>query len=169
MRTETQWSPPRAVLASLVCEVSEVFLGAPVQAAAAAPRGVGGGCTAAVTISGKWHGTIFVTCERRLARAAMGEVLQVSPFGISESDTRDMVGEMTNVVAGNLKALISHALDETCFMSLPWYPTTAPQAAGGNSPELWFECEQGAFRVVLVAVGEPAKIAPETTFARSAP
>jgi len=62
--------------------------------------------TAAIHISGDFHGAIRLECSRNLIRRAAAIMFAVPESGLTEDDERDVVGELTNVVAGNLKALI---------------------------------------------------------------
>ena len=60
--------------------------------------------TGCVTVEGAWNGAVLLSCERRLAGELAGELFR-SPSPSSE-EVRDTVGEITNMLAGNLKALL---------------------------------------------------------------
>lgn len=62
--------------------------------------------TAAVHISGSFHGGIRIECSRALVRRAATIMFDQPEDAISLEDERDVIGELTNVVAGNIKALI---------------------------------------------------------------
>ena len=62
--------------------------------------------TAAIHIAGDFHGGIRMECSRALIRRA-GAIMFSLPEGeLQQEDERDVIGELTNVVAGNIKALI---------------------------------------------------------------
>jgi len=62
--------------------------------------------TAVIHISGDYRGGIRLECSRALVRRAGSIMFNLPADQISEEDERDVVGELTNVIAGNIKALI---------------------------------------------------------------
>lgn len=103
--------------------------------------------TGCVTIEGAWHGAVMLSCERSLAGTLAGELFQsASP---SPEEVRDTIGELTNMLAGNLKALLPHP----SRISLP-------SVAGGGDYEfsvvgtarvaaVRFRCGDGALEVTV--------------------
>ena len=69
--------------------------------------------TGCVHIDGAWHGAVMLTCNEDLAVRLAGELFQSeSP---SSDEIRDAIGEITNMLAGNIKAM----LPEPSQISLP--------------------------------------------------
>jgi chemotaxis protein CheX len=110
--------------------------------------------TGCVTIEGAWHGAILLSCERVVADALAAELFRSpSPSG---EEVRDTVGELTNMLAGNIKAL----LPDPSRISLPTV------AAGGDFDlsvvgtsrvaGVQFRCGEGALEVT-VHQGRPAQ------------
>jgi chemotaxis protein CheX len=70
--------------------------------------------TGIVNIDGAWHGAVLVRCPLALA-----SMVTAAMFGDDErpslEDVRDALGELTNMVAGNVKAL----LPQPSVISLP--------------------------------------------------
>jgi len=62
--------------------------------------------TAAIHISGDFHGGIRLECSRALVRRAASIMFDLSVEQLGEDDDRDVIGELANIVAGNIKALI---------------------------------------------------------------
>lgn len=62
--------------------------------------------TAAIHISGDFRGGIRLDCSRAMIRRAAAIMFNLPEGQLNEDDERDVVGELTNVVAGNIKALI---------------------------------------------------------------
>lgn len=62
--------------------------------------------TAAIHISGDFHGAVRLECSRILIRRAAAIMFATTEDNLSLDDERDVVGELTNVVAGNIKALL---------------------------------------------------------------
>lgn len=94
-----------------------------------------------VTIHGPWSGDVEVRVTRQLAGRLAREVLQLGSRPADEADVRDVVGEVANMIGGNLKAL----LPEPCRLSLPHVTTTA----WSQAPEL---------RKTFAIHGEPMEV-----------
>jgi len=62
--------------------------------------------TAAIHISGDFHGGIRLECSRAIVRRAASIMFDLPADQLGEEDDRDVIGELANVVAGNIKALI---------------------------------------------------------------
>lgn len=68
-----------------------------------------------VQIAGEWGGALVVACPNSLvARIASGMFGKLEAE-LSQDELRDALGETTNMIGGNLKAL----LPGVCFLSLP--------------------------------------------------
>ena len=61
--------------------------------------------TAAIHLSGDHRGGIRLDCSRLLIRRAASIMFDLPVDQLSEDDERDVIGELTNVIAGNIKAL----------------------------------------------------------------
>jgi chemotaxis protein CheX len=62
--------------------------------------------TAAVHIHGDFLGGVRLRSSRALIRRAAAVMFACDEDQLTEDDQRDVVGELTNVIAGNLKALV---------------------------------------------------------------
>jgi chemotaxis protein CheX len=71
--------------------------------------------TGRVPISGAWEGSVALICPASLTRAAAGRVFGLPADEVSVEQVRDLQGELTNILAGNLKAL----LPQVCRLGLP--------------------------------------------------
>jgi chemotaxis protein CheX len=69
-----------------------------------------------VRISGQWQGTLVLQCSTVLARRAAQVMFSRESAAESLQDVEDAVGELTNIIGGNLKALVSNV---SCSLSLP--------------------------------------------------
>jgi len=70
--------------------------------------------TCIVHIDGAWHGAVVLRCPVELARTLTSEMFR-SESEPSFDEVKDALGEVTNMLAGNLKAL----LPEPSEISLP--------------------------------------------------
>lgn len=87
---------------------------APSRAALSADMG-DGFLTGCVHITGDWEGTMTLSCPEELASLASSILLEVDQEAVTVDDMLDTVGELTNMIAGNLKGLIRG----TCHISVP--------------------------------------------------
>jgi len=71
--------------------------------------------TACVQIAGSWSGAVTVQCSEESARGYASKMFQVSSTELPQDDVHDTMGEIANMIGGNVKALIPGAL----FLSLP--------------------------------------------------
>jgi len=62
--------------------------------------------TAAIHISGAFRGAVRLECDRRLVRRAAAVMFSQPESELTREDEVDVIGELTNVVAGNIKALL---------------------------------------------------------------
>ncbi len=86
---------------------------APIEACE--PRDLGREVRAAVQITGSWEGAVVLECEDAVAAAFTAAMLGLGEEKPDESDVKDVVGELANMVGGNLKA----ALGAEARLSLP--------------------------------------------------
>lgn len=70
---------------------------------------------AAVSITGSWHGHVVFACTEKAARNAAGAFLAMDAAEVGEEDLVDVLGELANIVGGNVKSM----LPAGCFVSLP--------------------------------------------------
>ena len=71
------------------------------------PGGRGGGeLSATVSISGAWNGTACLTCSETAARHAAGVMFGMTDDEISRDEVFDAIGELINVVGGNIKGIL---------------------------------------------------------------
>jgi chemotaxis protein CheX len=68
-----------------------------------------------VSITGSWSGYVVYACSEQAARRAAAAFLAMEPAGVSEEDLSDVLGELANIVGGNVKAM----LPPGAFLSLP--------------------------------------------------
>jgi chemotaxis protein CheX len=71
--------------------------------------------TGCVQITGAWEGAVTVHCSEQLAKMLTAAMFMVDPQDTSLEEVTDALGELANMVGGNVKAL----LPEPCRISLP--------------------------------------------------
>jgi len=77
-----------------------------------------------VSITGSWHGHVVYASSTVAARRAAAAFLAMGEDEVSDEDLSDVLGELANIVGGNVKAM----LPPGAFLSLPQV-MLAPQSA----------------------------------------
>jgi chemotaxis protein CheX len=77
-----------------------------------------------VSISGSWTGHVVYASSANAARRAAAAFLAMDADEVSQEDLSDVLGELANIVGGNVKAM----LPPGCFLSLPQV-VLAPESA----------------------------------------
>jgi chemotaxis protein CheX len=62
--------------------------------------------TGCVQITGEWVGAVTLNCPEGLARMASSIMLEADQENITVDEVQDALGELTNIIAGNLKSLL---------------------------------------------------------------
>ncbi|MCB0998687.1 MAG: chemotaxis protein CheX [Acidimicrobiales bacterium] len=71
-----------------------------------------------ISIHGPWSATFLLYCDTEVATASAASVLGMDPSEIESADVRDIMGELANIIGGNLKGAVSD--DHTSWkLSLP--------------------------------------------------
>ena len=99
---------------------------------------------ASVNIDGDWNARLRVFASQELA-----EIIAAAMFGmeipeLTDEETRDAVGEVANVIGGNIKGIA----DRDCSLSLPSVQSAVEEVAEGALREL-FLCAGSHLQVVL--------------------
>jgi chemotaxis protein CheX len=71
--------------------------------------------TGCVQITGAWEGAVTMHCSEVLAKVLTAAMFMVDPEDTTPEEVTDALGELANMVGGNVKAL----LPEPCRISLP--------------------------------------------------
>ena len=63
--------------------------------------------TSSVDLRGDWNGSVSVECNRQQACQFAGKFLSMDPPDAVDDDVRDVLGELANMIGGNIKSVIS--------------------------------------------------------------
>lgn len=99
---------------------------------------------------GAWQGAVLMELDHSLAFSITARLEDVPEPTTVDHYVRDAIGEVTNMLAGNLKTL----LPAGTFMSMPSVVEGSDfslSVIGANrSSQLGFRCNEGPFRITLV-------------------
>jgi chemotaxis protein CheX len=59
--------------------------------------------TSSVYLTGEWNGAVLFDCNPRQACQFAGRILSMDPPAIVDDDVRDVLGELANMIGGNMK------------------------------------------------------------------
>jgi chemotaxis protein CheX len=68
---------------------------------------VGDRLTSMVSLTGDWNGAVLLECNRRQACQFAGRILAMDPPEAVDDDVRDVLGELANMIGGNMKSGMS--------------------------------------------------------------
>ena len=94
--------------------------------------------TGVVGISGAWQGSIVVQCSTEHAVEAAEAMFAAEPGSLAESEVADALGELTNMIGGNIKSL----LPEPSHLSIP-------SVSGGTNTKVFVPAARPALDVPL--------------------
>lgn len=107
--------------------------------------------TASVGFIGAWEGEVLATLSETLARSIAGAMLDSKPEELAREDVLDAVGEIVNMLGGNVKAL----LPPPCRLSLPrvvsGHITARPPSRHWVREELLFSCQKQPLQISFCA------------------
>jgi chemotaxis protein CheX len=89
-----------------------------------------GSVDASISIGGPWQASVLLRCTRAGARLATSRVLGIALDELDDADVHDVMGEMANIVGGNLKGVVSDDA-EGWTLSLP-VVSASPQHVPGS-------------------------------------
>ena len=88
-------------------DVWESFTGRTIDVADGQARPGGGDLTVGcVTVTGAWQGSVLLACPAQLARMAAAAMFDLPAEQLDDREVADALGELTNMVGGNIKSLI---------------------------------------------------------------
>ena len=141
----------QAEIGQYVESIWESVLGLPVSAGGAPPDQRSGYLTGCVQITGAWDGAVTLDIPVPMARRAAGIMFMAEPADAVPLDqVHDTVGELTNMIGGNIKAL----LPGPCYLTLPTIVDGSDYAVrvlGGTAvSQAAFACQDQPFVVTVI-------------------
>jgi CheY-specific phosphatase CheX len=106
------------------------------------------GITATVSFMGSWTGALSLQCSTRQAKR-FAELIMGNGSGNLDEEYRDVMAELTNIIAGNLKAVLPYGAQ-----SSPPSVSTGSELSSGHAKapvlaETAFELDDSVFLLVL--------------------
>ena len=106
--------------------------------------------TATVHLTGDWNGAVLLECNRWQACRFAGHFLSTDPPEAVDDVVRDVLGELVNMIGGNLKCVLTRGIR-----------LSMPSVVDGSHYKVWvcgaeheerltFQCAQGLFWITVM-------------------
>lgn len=104
---QTQMTEPdlAAIVESAVTMMLGLELGEPFEPDAHTPFTLG----ASVQFMGDWDGAVVVGCDTSFGADAAAAMFGIEPSAVGDDEIADALGELANMIAGNVKPLLPNA------------------------------------------------------------
>jgi chemotaxis protein CheX len=106
--------------------------------------------TSSVHITGAWRGAVMLVLPSAVAARATATMFSIDPAAVTPTHLYDAIGELVNMIGGNLKALFK----PPCYLSLPMVTTgrdVEMNVVGGRAlADVAFATADGVFSVTIV-------------------
>lgn len=106
--------------------------------------------TGAIFYAGAWQGALLLECSEQQARAWSSRLMSIEQP--TEEDARDGLGELTNVLAGNLKPLLAPGVSISTPSVVRGSDYSLHVLRGHRTERVEFSEEHGPFRVTFAKV-----------------
>ena len=112
--------------------------------------------TSAVHFVGEWRGAALVECNAQQACQFATQVMGIEMPVAIDDDVRDVMGELANMAAGNLKSLLPRGVDLSIPSVVEGSDYTLHVCGGVNALErMTFSSANGNFRITLIEMLPP--------------
>ncbi len=104
----------------------------------------------AIHYAGPWKGVLLLECQPLQASAFTAKLTGISPPGSVDDDVRDAIGEIANMIAGNLKTILPPGTVLSAPAVVEGSRFTLKICGGNDSLRIEFDSSTGPFTVTLV-------------------
>ena len=113
--------------------------------------------TSFVHLSGDWNGALLLECDRGQACRFAGRFLSIAPPDAVDDVVRDVLGELANIIGGNLKCVLTHGVIRLSMPSVVDGSNYSLRVCGAEVREqIPFHCDEGPFWVTVLATRSAA-------------
>lgn len=137
----------------LFCDVFRTMLRIDVDLCPESRAPPAGQVTAAVYFAGPWKGAALIECGLDLAIQFANHLMPGCNPSSFDDDVRDCMGELANMIGGNLKALLPDGV-QLSMPSVVNGSNYSVRMCGQHSfLRLAFDCDLGRFWITVIEVG----------------
>jgi chemotaxis protein CheX len=106
--------------------------------------------TATIHLAGEWRGALALECEYKQACAFAARFLSMSQPEIVDDLVRDVLGELLNMIGGNLKCVLAGGLKLSLPSVVDGDDHSLRVCRAGVRERVVFQCVEGVFAVAVL-------------------
>ena len=114
--------------------------------------------TSSVYLEGEWNGAISFECNRKHACQIAGHFLAADPPEEVDADVRDVIGELANMIGGNIKSAISNDVRLSLPSVIDGSNYELHVCGSGPQDRIAFRFPSGVFWVTIQAKDQASRI-----------
>jgi chemotaxis protein CheX len=107
--------------------------------------------TSAVHLAGDWNGAVLLECDQRQACRFAGRFLSMDPSDTVDDVVRDVLGELANMIGGNLKCVLSQGIRLSMPSVMDGSDYSLRVCGVEVQQRLAFQCADGLFWITVLA------------------
>jgi chemotaxis protein CheX len=138
-------------LAQIVASVFETMMSLEVDESATPWFPTGDPLTAMVQLAGDWNGAVLLECDRGQACRFAGRFLSMDPPETVDDVVRDVLGELANMIGGNLKCVLTRGIRLSMPSVVDGSHYSLRICRAEVQERLAFQCAEGLFWVTVLA------------------
>jgi len=110
--------------------------------------------TSFVQLTGEWNGAVLLECSRDQACQFAGKILAMDPPETVDDDVRDVLGELANMIGGNMKCGMAPGVRLSMPTVLDGSDYDLRVCGSQISERLAFQCDDSHFWVTVLSEGD---------------
>jgi len=158
VETTSQIEKHRGDLYSVVESVFTTMLGMELHPVDRPPPRAATTITAAVQFVGAWRGAVLLKCSREQMERFATRLTGLGPGQIDEEDARDAIGEVVNMIGGNMKSILTPGVALSVPTVVEGTDYLVRLCGKGVATAADFVCEDGPFSVAVVEFPKEATV-----------
>jgi chemotaxis protein CheX len=106
--------------------------------------------TSMVYLMGDWNGVVMLACNPHQACQFAGRILCMDPPESADDDVRDVLGELANIIGGNMKSRMTTVVRLSLPSVLNGRDYDVKVCGSRVLERLAYQCEDGTFWVTIL-------------------
>ena len=106
--------------------------------------------TATVHLTGDWNGAVVLECDRGQACRFAGRFLAMDPPDALDDVVRDVLGELVNMISGNLKCVLTRGIRLSMPSVVDGSSYSVRVCKAEVQERLAFHCAEGPFWITVL-------------------
>ena len=108
--------------------------------------------TSTVHLAGDWNGAVLLECDRKQACRFTGRFLSMDPPETVDDMVRDVMGELANMIGGNLKCVLTQGIRLSMPSVVDGGNDTMRVCGSQVQERIAFESAEGRFWIIILTM-----------------